>query len=190
MELKVSDLKQFHYCPRVVYYQYVLPVEHKVTYKMERGKVAQEEIERLESRRKLVRYGLKEGRRRFNVWISSRRWGLAGKLDMLIETDSGVFPVDFKFTRGRPYKNHVYQLAGYALILEDVYGKPVNSGFVYLILQQDAVPYDIGAELKEECVRTLQEIRGMVERERFPDAPSQRAKCADCEYQNYCRDIW
>lgn len=190
MELRVSDLKQFHYCPRVVYYQYVLPVEHKVTYKMERGKVAQEEIERLESRRKLTKYGLREGSRKFDVWINSKRWQLSGKVDMIIETESAVFPVDFKFTKGRPYKNHIYQLGGYALILEDVCQKPVNSGFVYLIVQQDAVLFEISADLKEECVHTLKEIREMVERERFPEAPSQRAKCADCEYQNYCRDTW
>jgi hypothetical protein len=30
----------------------------------------------------------------------------------------------------------------------------------------------------------------MIRDESFPDPPSQRAKCTDCEYQNYCRDIW
>lgn len=40
MMLRVSDLKQFIYCPRIVYYNYVMPVEKKTTYKMEHGKVA------------------------------------------------------------------------------------------------------------------------------------------------------
>jgi len=190
IELKVSDLKQFHYCPRVVFYQYVLPVEKKITYKMEKGKTAQEEIEKLESRRKLKKFGIKEGKRIFNIWIESKKWLLAGKIDMVIETEADLFPVDFKYTRGRPFRNHLYQLGGYALILEDYYKKPVKKGFVYLIPQKDAVVYDLDEELKEGCIHTLDKIRKMIIQENYPDAPLQRAKCADCEYRNYCRDIW
>lgn len=190
VDLRVSDLKQYHYCPRVVYYQYVLPVEKKTTYKMEKGKDIQGEIERLEARRKLGRYGLSAGKRQFNCWITSNKWRLSGKLDLLIETESDLYPVDFKFTRGRPFKNHVFQLAGYALLLEDRYAREVNRGFVYLIPQGDAVVFELGQGLKEECGLMLNEIRHMIQEERFPDAPAQRKKCADCEYQNYCRDVW
>ena len=189
-ELRVSDLKQYHYCPRVVYYHYVLPVERKTTYKMEKGKAAQEELEALEARRKLKAYRLKEGKRTFNPWVVSRKLGLSGKLDLVIEADSELYPVDFKFTRGRPHKNHLYQLGGYALILEDGWGKPARNGFVYLIPQKDAVVFDLTSELKQECIRMLEDIRKMVRDESFPSPPSNRSKCVDCEYQNYCRDIW
>jgi CRISPR-associated exonuclease Cas4 len=190
MELRVSDLKQYFYCPRVVYYQYVLPVEKKPTYKMERGKVAQEEIRRLESRRKLRSYGLENGKRRFDVQVHSDKWGLSGKLDLLIETETELYPVDFKFTRGRPYRNHVYQLGGYSIILEDRFRTVVEKGFVYLILQGDVVVYEMTEDIKKDCIQALAEIRKMIEEEKFPEAPPQRAKCADCEYRNYCRDIW
>lgn len=190
MHLKVSDLKQYHYCPRVVFYHYVLPVERKVTYKMEKGKAAQEEIARLEARRKLKRFRLQDGTRKFNPWLFSKRWKLSGRLDLLIETEAELYPVDFKFTRGKPFKNHLYQLGGYALILEDQRQRPVNKGFVYLMPQQDAVVYEMSVQLKNDCIRTLEEIRTMVQGERFPEPPSRRTKCADCEYQNYCRDIW
>ncbi len=189
-ELKVSDLKQYYYCPRVVYYQYVMPVDKAVTYKMEKGKAVQEDLEALEKRRKLRAYGLADGKRRFNWWVRSASLGLSGKLDMVIETDEGVYPVDFKFTRGRPHKNHLYQLGGYALILEEVLNRPVEKGFVYLIPQKDAVVLEISEEIKGECLNTLRRIREMVLNERFPDPPSRRAKCTDCEYQNYCRDVW
>jgi CRISPR-associated exonuclease Cas4 len=190
VELRVSDLKQYHYCPRVVYYQYVLPVDRVVTYKMEKGKVAQEDLEALEARRKMKKYGLDRGKRIFNPWVKSSRLGLSGRLDLLIETDAELIPVDFKFTRGRPYKNHLYQLGGYGLILENNRGKDVHRGFVYLIPQNDAVVFDITEELKRDCLDTIEKIRRMIENEIFPDAPSQRTKCVDCEYRNYCRDIW
>ncbi|MBW1999809.1 MAG: CRISPR-associated protein Cas4 [Deltaproteobacteria bacterium] len=190
LDLRVSDIKQYHYCPRVVYYQYVMPVDKAVTYKMEKGKAAQEDLEGLEQRRKLRAYGLGNGKRRFNWWVRSRALGLSGKLDMVIETDDAIYPVDFKFTREPPHKNHVYQLAGYALILEDTESRPVRKGFIYLIPQKDAVVFELTQEIKTECLKTLEEIRNMIKLERFPDPPSGRAKCVDCEYQNYCRDIW
>ncbi|MEW6664418.1 MAG: CRISPR-associated protein Cas4 [Thermodesulfobacteriota bacterium] len=188
--LRVSDLKQYHYCPRVVYYQYVLPVDRAVTYKMEKGKAAQEELETLEARRKLNAYGLEGGKRTFNLWIKSDRLGLSGTLDLLIESAGGAYPVDFKYTKERPQENHVYQLGGYALLLEERLGMPVSRGFVYLIPQKDVVVFEMNDDLKQKCVSTLGAIRAMIKEERFPDAPPNRTKCVDCEYQNYCRDIW
>lgn len=188
IQLRVSDLKQYYYCPRIVYYQYNLPVERKTTYKMEHGKVAHEEIARLESRRKLTRYGLDKGTKHFSLWINSSKWGLSGKLDMMIETENGLYPVDFKFTKGRPFKNHIYQLGGYALILEEYYGRAVNEGFVYLLVPKDVLIYSLDNDIKSECIKALKEIRNMLKEERFPPPPKEKGKCLECEYQNYCRD--
>ncbi|MBW2130802.1 MAG: CRISPR-associated protein Cas4 [Deltaproteobacteria bacterium] len=188
--LKVSDLRQYNYCKRVVYYQYVMPVEKAITYKMEKGKAAQEEIEELEHRRKLRAYGLKDGTRRFNWWVNSPALGLSGKLDLAIETREAIYPVEFKFTKGRPQKNHVFQLGGYALILKDITGLPVERGFIYLIPRKDVHIFELTEKIKEECMKTLDNIREMIYLEIFPEPPSSRAKCVDCEYQNYCRDVW
>ncbi len=38
MMLKVSDVKQYLYCPRIVYYTYVAPVPRRITFKMRYGK--------------------------------------------------------------------------------------------------------------------------------------------------------
>jgi CRISPR-associated exonuclease Cas4 len=190
MEIRVSDLRQYHYCPRVVYYQYVMPVDHKATYKMEKGKSAQEEIEVLERRRKLKSYGLAEGERLFGQWIKSNKLGLTGKPDLVIRTAAEIYPVDFKYTRDRPRRNHLYQLGGYALILEEQFQRPVKKGFIYLIPQKDAVVFSLTGELKQDCLKMVREIREMIRNESFPPAPARRAKCTDCEYQNYCRDIW
>ena len=67
MLLRVSDLKQYAHCRRIVYYTYVMPVEKKTTYKMEHGKLSEEVIATLETGRKLRAYGLEKGKRHFNV---------------------------------------------------------------------------------------------------------------------------
>lgn len=54
--LTVGDVKQYFYCPRIVYYNYLMPGFRPVTYKMEEGKIRQKEEERLEKRRSLSRF--------------------------------------------------------------------------------------------------------------------------------------
>ena len=188
--LRVNDIKQYAYCPRVVFYQYSMPVEKKATWKMEQGKIEEAEIDRLEQRRKLTGYRLAEGERRFHFWLSSKRLALAGKLDLLIDSPEGLFPVDYKWTTGRPHSNHIFQLCGYALLVEDHFCKPVSKGFVYLIPQSDAVVFDLTAELKEQTEAALAEIRRMIKTEQMPPPTPVRNRCTDCEYRNFCGDVF
>lgn len=188
--LRVNDLKQYFYCPRIVFYQYSMPVEKKATWKMEQGRIAEAEIDRLEKRRKLSGYRLAEGKRQFHVWLNSERLGLTGKLDLLIDSPEGLFPVDFKFTTGRAHRNHVFQLCGYALLLENCYDRQVDKGFIYLIPKSDAEVIDLTSELKNETMKILDEIRVMVAQERMPPPTTVRSRCADCEYRNFCGDIF
>jgi CRISPR-associated exonuclease Cas4 len=190
IDLRVSDLKQFSYCPRIVFYQHVMPVEKKTTFKMEEGKRAETVIDKLETRRSLRKYRLGEGSRQFHVWLRSERLGLSGKLDLLIDSPEGLFPVDFKFTSGRAQKNHLYQLCGYALLAEDVYGKTVQHGFIYLIPQETVVVMDLTLERKEETLHMLEVMREMIQREQMPDPTAVRERCAECEFRNYCGDIF
>lgn len=188
--IRVNDIKQYAYCPRIVFYQYCMPVEKKATWKMEQGKVAEAEIDKLEKRRKLREYRLADGERRFHVWLTSGRIGLSGKIDLLIDSPEGLFPVDFKLTTGRPHKNHVAQLCGYALLLEDCYDREVTKGFVYLIPTNDAVVFDLTPEQKKETCGVTSEIRQMIEKEQMPVPTPVRNRCTDCEYRNYCGDIF
>ena len=45
LPLTATDLKQWAYCKRIVYYQHVMPVEFGRTYKMERGRNIEAAVE-------------------------------------------------------------------------------------------------------------------------------------------------
>ena len=47
MTFTVTDLKQYEYCPRIVYYTYCLPLIRPTTFKMEAGVQAHETRARL-----------------------------------------------------------------------------------------------------------------------------------------------
>ena len=84
--LKVTDLKQFAYCPRIPYYHYCLPEVRPTTYKMDAGIRAQDRAEELERRRSLRAYGLTEGERHFNVSLASdAQLGVSGQIDLVIK---------------------------------------------------------------------------------------------------------
>lgn len=190
ISFRVSDLKQYIYCPRILYYYYVLPVPRKVTRKMEYGKMEHIEIQRLEKRRSLKAYGILEGERCFQVFLESFRLGLHGVLDMLITTQEGsLYPVDFKHSLSRKGLHQKYQLAAYGMLLEENYLKPVRYGFIYLIPSKTIVPVEITHSMREYVKKTLNAIKTIAYREIMPRYVRSKGRCSDCEYRNYCGDL-
>jgi CRISPR-associated exonuclease Cas4 len=188
--LRVNDLKQFEYCPRIVFYNTVMPLERKTTIKMERGKEEEFRLDALEKRRSLRRYELASGERRFHVSLDSPTLALSGKLDLLIVSRKGYFPVDFKYTRGRPRRNHIIQLAGYGLLVEEKFRTQVETAFIYLAPIQEVISIRITEELKTEIRLRLREIRTMIQEEILPPPTPLRSRCEECEFRNYCGDIF
>jgi len=189
-ELIVSDVKQYAYCPRIPFYRYAMPVGRRTTFKMDHGKEQHVNLERLESRRKLRRYRLEGGERLFGLWLRSERLGLAGKLDLVIRTPATDYPVEFKYTEGGVAANHRLQLTAYGLLVQEHFGRAVDRGFVYLIPNDDVQVVEIGDEERQAVLDTLRAIREAVAVERMPAPTSQRAKCLDCEFRNYCGDVF
>ncbi len=187
--LTVTDIKQWLYCPRLLFYTYCLPVPKHATFKMQDGKEAHEHTSDLEERRSLRAYGLLQGERLFHVALTSPRLALTGHLDMLILTDSEAIPVEFKNTRRAPGRNHRHQLAAYALLIEEKWHKPVWRAFFYLIPSRRASPVDVELAEKQRVLRAVEDIRAMVAAERMPMPTRQRGRCVDCEYRLYCADV-
>jgi len=185
--LEVSDLKQYGYCPRVVYYRYRFPDFRPETYKMESGENAHERIRR-QMRRRLPR-GLPEGQVFHERLLYAPSLRLVGKIDLLIETESGLVVVDYKNAR-RVRPNWKDQLAAYALLAETVLGKPVEHGFIYLIPLRKLETVPLSARRKRAVQERLAEIIRMIQEERQPDPTPKRNRCLDCEYKRFCNDLF
>ncbi len=188
---QVTDLKQWVYCPRILYYAVCLPDVRSVTYKMQAGIEAGRDEEGRESRRSLRAYGLEEGRREFNVPLVSDRLGLRGMVDMVIWLDDKgeVIPVDYKLSEftGTHFK---LQLTAYGLMLEEASGMTANRGFLYSIPRRKAeeIPFDKG--IRDRLAVTLDAMHRMLRYETMPDPTPQRAKCVACEFRRFCNDVY
>ena len=190
--LRVIDLKQYVYCPRILYYHTVLADVRPITYKMEAGQEAHRTTEGREKRRSLRSYGLKTGERTFNVALQNEALGLSGEIDMVIETDDELIPVDFKLAK-REGKHFRLQVMAYGRLLEDSaeahHTKPVRRGFLYLIPKRKAVEVRFTPHLRRQFDRALEAMRHITLTQQMPNATAQQRRCVDCEFRRFCNDV-
>lgn len=187
--LTVTDVRQYFYCPRIVYYRLCQPLRRPLTYKMREGKLAQDRTADLEEERSLHAYGLAAGERHFNVSLRSESLGLQGIIDMVIVTGEEAIPVEFKNTTQPPARNHLYQLAAYALLVEERWGLRVRRGFVYRMPLKEATEVRMTPALRTGVRGALLAMRQMVAREAQPDPTEHIGRCVDCEYRRFCGDV-
>ena len=82
------------------------------------------------------------------------------------------------------------QLAAYALLAEDTLKLPVPAAFVYLTPNDQLIRINVTQRLKELVLARISSIRQMVREEILPEATPMRARCEECEFRNYCGDIF
>lgn len=189
---RVTDLKQWVYCSRILYYLMCLPDVRPTTFKMEAGIEAGNEEALRETRRSLRAYGLPNGRKEYELELASSRLGLRGKVDLVIwiEKPSGyeAIPVDYKLSdnRGEHFK---LQLAAYAILLEDVTGCKVQKGFLYYIPARRTEEVRIDHCLRNALLSAVDAMHRMLWGEVIPAPTRKRGKCLACEFRRFCNDV-
>jgi len=189
---RVTDLKQYVYCPRILYYHTCLPRVRPTTFKMRAGIASHAQAENRERRRTLRAYGLEAGQRHFNVPLVSERLGMRGEVDLVIEVmddrQKQAIPVDYKFSRkvGRHFQ---LQITAYAVMLEDAWGLPVGRGFLYLIPRRQAEEVRITSHRRAALDKALRAMNEILHHERMPAPTKYRARCLTCEFRRFCNDV-
>lgn len=188
--VRVSDLKQWAYCPRVFYYQMCLPDVRPTTYKMRAGTDAGRSEVGREERRSLRAYGIGAGAREFDVPLKSARLGLRGEVDMLI-TVAGtgeVIPVDYKLAKiaGAHFQ---LQVAVYGMLVEEMRGIQIRRGFLYAIPLRRAEEIKLDGRLRKQAERAVAAMREIAEHETMPEPVKNRSKCVTCEFRRFCNDV-
>jgi CRISPR-associated exonuclease Cas4 len=190
LDLAVSDIRQYVYCPRIPFFRLGLRLPHRfVTAGMQEGILQHQHTEDLEHRRTLHAYGLSQGERHFDVPMRSDQLGLGGRMDLVIRSPHEVIPVEFKNSK-RLGLHHKYQLAAYALLAEAHFGAPVRRTFAYFIPLKMATAVDVTSGARRYVRRVLNAIRESVNAERVPEGTRVVSRCHVCEFLTYCNDRW
>jgi CRISPR-associated exonuclease Cas4 len=118
--------------------------------------------------------------------LVSRRYGLIGKPDYLVETPDGLIPVEVK---SRPWPStgpraaDVMQLMAYCVLVEDKFRPPPPHGVIAYADRPELVPYT--PQQRETVLKIVSEIAAAE-----GCAPHrnhrQHARCKRCGYQPVC----
>jgi CRISPR-associated exonuclease Cas4 len=184
----ITLLKQYTYCPRVVYYETCTPGVRPTTYKMQAGTDAHDYERKRAARRSMAAYQIPAGERRFDVRLLSPTLYLSALIDEVVITDDEAFVVDYKLAEWAG-DNHLMQLAAYSLLLEEAFNLPVHRGFIYLMKSRQFESVPIDAALRNSVLETLESIARIRLYEYMPPPVEQKNKCESCEFRRFCGDI-
>lgn len=212
--VRVSDVRRWVFCPRMVWHRNVLGPIARETPRMHVGRQAEAALAQLEKRRSWRRFGLEAAARRFSVPLEDRAWGVVGLCDLVLETPAreepwplcngempdGIvpvmrrqpgrsIPVEIKTTRGGVTRAHVLQLTGYAMLLERAGAPPVEHGFVILLPADEVVAVRIGPKERKAFERAVEEVRAALQAPALPQPTRFRSFCQECEFLNFCGDV-
>jgi CRISPR-associated exonuclease Cas4 len=186
----VTDIKQYAYCPRVIYYERCLPHLRPRTVKMDAGHRAHEAEQKRAARRNFSAYAIGSASKRlFDEHLECSTLGLHGAIDELVISTEGLyFPVDYKLTK-KVSKHHRHQLTAYALLIEANYQTKVPYGYIYLIPSREMMKVTITTQLRNSVHKTLNALHKMVTTEEMPSALPRISACVNCEFRRFCNDV-
>ena len=122
--------------------------------------------------------------------LISRRYGLVGKPDYLIEASVGgrrtLIPVEVKSRRApaAPLPGHLLQLATYCLIIEDVYGVAPPHGLLRYADRSFEMPFT--PEMRRAVLDAAEHIRAGRSAVDIPRSHQERQRCVHCGYRHAC----
>lgn len=167
--VNVSDLNQYLYCPRRLYYLMFYDTQE-------------------------INFYLADGRSKHNnkgrrggwykeIYLRSEKLLLHGKIDLL-EGKTTLTPVESKHGDSY-YENDEIQLAAYCMLLEDYLEEPIEFGYLHLFDTNERYAIQITEWHRKTVLDTITAIQKM-KLDKIPDFAENLNKCKKCSVIQYC----
>ncbi len=184
--ISVTDLKNYVYCPYIVYIRKVLGLPERITEYMMYGR----EIEHEQIVLFLYRafQGVKLLR---NLYLSSRRLKLQGCVEYVIVDKYGYYvPVDIKWSEveDKPKRDHVVQICAYALLVEECGLGKVKQCGLYYVTRSGGKLFRIvyTRSMRQLVLKVLENVRKIVEENMLPQHVPDDRRCFSCPARQVC----
>jgi CRISPR-associated exonuclease Cas4 len=189
--ITVSDVVEYMYCPRFVYFERVLgiPQHEEKREKVIIGRNIHELKEKIN--KGYIRKSINAKSKYIDVYLSSKKYRIVGVVDEVVELGDGSYsPLDYKFAefKNKLFKTHKYQSVLYGLLIKDNFDVKVKRGYVVYVRSGNLVK-EIEFKKKDfdDAVAFVNLIFDIIENEEFPDnIKVNKRKCIDCCYKNLC----
>ena len=185
--LPVHLIRQYLFCPRVVYFLELLNIPKVVPIWVDEGSFHHDKQTFLINRRTLQKFDLLSAKKSFNVHLKSESLHIHGQVDGLLESEEEIYPIEIKLS-GKPTFSHQMQLCAYGLALSEQSGKKFEKGF--LVYGEKGKTYAIlcDDEKREKVKELIKKIITILESQKMPNSSASEYQCSQCEFLNYCND--
>ncbi len=181
------DVKEYLYCPRSVYYTRVLGIKKPQTERMRYGKEVQEDIKRLEKRRKTILMKFKLGNCKiFNKIFKVSEYGLIASVDYIVNSNGTPIPIELKvYNTDNLYTSHEYQVMFQAVTMELALGRIIPECYVYYVESGKIFRIRMNCDKRISVLELVLKIRETIKTGHLPEVRRSR-KCTCCEFRNIC----
>jgi len=186
-EVSVSDLVQYYYCPRKVYFLRIAGLQVPPRPKMRLG-TEEHDREHKRTRERRTIYGFHPHdveRVAHNVYVETDS-GLYGQIDTIVTLTNGdAVPVEVKYSdRTAVFRQWKKQIAAYVFLLHSL-GRRAAFGLIYLPKQKQIQQVAVDQEDLDEIYKDVEKVRRLLKEERMPRGVGEE-KCAYCEVRKFC----
>lgn len=184
-------IKQYYFCPRIIYFLGVLGCSERLTESMIEGVEFHSSEGEKAKRRRSVAGGRREQVK--YVWrrlsVASERLGLYGVVDEVYETENGLVVVESKLMKAprKPYPGHIYQAVAYAMMVEEKIGRMVRKIIVKYLRDDKTFEIPLTEDLKKHVLWTIRRIKSIIQKEKLPKG--NHRKCRNCGFTKICSKI-
>jgi len=186
--ITVTDVKNYAYCPKIIYFTHVLHLQEPKTEAMELGSQKHDEtlitplLKTLKTKKLLK-----------NINLTSKTLKITGKLDYLAITKFGEYiPIEIKWSeptpKGKPKRDHKLQLATYAILTEENYKTTIKRAAIYYKRAHKTTIIPLNPKLKQQAKNTINKIHKIIQNEQIPKTKQPKTKCENCGYQKICKE--
>lgn len=188
--LTPSHLLEYLYCPRFIYFEYVLgiPERQEKRFKVKKGREIDEHRKKVNP--KYLRKKLGVIRREIDVELNCPELNVRGKADEILWLQDGTMaPFDYKYAeyKDRLWRTHKIQAALYAMMIRHIYKADVRKGlFCFIRSKHRIVEMEMTEKLFADARSSVESCLEVIQAGTYPKATSYRERCSDCTYNNIC----
>lgn len=185
--LTATDLMNYLYDPRIIYFVHVLRISQATTTKELAGREKYEEFRKKSQRNKIIKE-LPYLPKLYNVYLASQKYSFATKIDCVTinSVKKEAYPIQVKYSV-KPeilYRTQKFQIIMEAMLIEERLGYKVPYGFVKFLKSGDFVKVWINEKLKQELLQIFGEIERIIREEKLPKPTPHKKKIIDSCYRN------
>ena len=188
--ITVSDVLEYLFCPRFIYYMYCLaiPQHEEKHYKVLKGREIHEE--KRTANRSYLRKKLGCKIKDSSVYLASKKHRIKGIIDEVLFLDDGtVAPFEYKFAefKDRVFKTYRYQLTIHGLLIMENFNVTVNRGYICYTRSKNLIKeVKITEKMFCDAEAAIASVFDIIQKGFYPETTKYKSKCLGCCYRNIC----